>query len=97
MINHDDVIEAINRGVEETISGMIQTIDELYARDGGVKIPVTVTLTAAGTGGQIDVNVTTDLITNADEKPPPWKAERVKLEKRIRLNPAQRALPGQEV
>ena len=96
-LSYSETLEAIQRGVAETIKETFEQIEAVFARDGECKVPVGITLTATGPNGQVDVLVKIDFVTNSDEKPPPFKAERIRQEKRIRLNPAQKPLPGQEV
>jgi hypothetical protein len=96
MLNANDTIKALERIFAEKIQEIMNTAIECYERDGEVAIPVSVSLTKTGPGGQTDVDLEINLTVNRNEKPPPWKAERIRVLKKITMNPAQRALPGQE-
>jgi len=96
MLSYYETCEAIKRGINDIIEQAWAEIDSVLKRDGEAKLPIMITLSATGPGGQVDVITAINLVTNEDEKPLPFKPERIKKEKRIRLNPAQKPLPGQE-
>ena len=94
-LSYYEMVEAVRKGVDDVIEKAFNDINEVFERDAQVKIPLNLTLTAAGPGGQVDVLLEIKFLANGNEKPPPFNAQWIKGKKRIRLNPAQKPLPGQ--
>jgi hypothetical protein len=88
---NQNVKEAILRTVEDLIEDKWHSIEETYGDLGELAITIKTAL--------IPFMAQTDVITEIQfqtNRRPEWKPEKVKDARRIRVNPAQRALPGQE-
>ena len=93
----DTTYETVQRAFDDLFvkegeyTPLYAAVQDVYDRGGGVSVSLTLSIAQVG-DQQVDVQVSAAVTVNENERPV-WKAERVKAEKRIRINDRQIRLP----